>query len=318
MRKTLRLKKTHRKHKGGALCLGEGDIYTLGEKVAEDYEFDNVLFSFFKGTDHDVNITKMVCVSNNPVAIGKAYVDMYKVIKLANAWRVGPKILFSKICNDENMKPVAYIVYENKTGVVGGALCNSQNIWTPGKQIGQAEQIGESEDPLHIAKNDENFIIKKLTGGGDRNIENSGDIAKLFTDIYTEIKLTIRAGAIGVGPKIVFSQICSDSELLPVGYLVMERIYGSYVREKEIIEHKDEIKAKIDTLYENRINHQDMHNRNVMFGTTVSQAEPRIWIIDYGTGSQTPKVLPVKDRDYVVSIISDANPNDKMKPVSVF
>ena len=317
MRKTLRLKKGNRKHKGGALCLGEGDIYTLGEKVAEDYEFDNVLFSFYRDGG-GVNITKMVCVSNNPVAIGKAYVDMYKVIKLAYAWKVGPKVLFSKICNDENMKPVAHIVYENKTGVVGGALCNSENNWTPGKQIGQAEQIGESEDPLHIAKNDENFIIKKLTGGGDRNIENSGDIAKLFTDIYTEIKLTIRAGTIGVGPKIVFSQICSDSELLPVGYLVMERIYGSYVREKEIIEHKDEIKAKIDTLYENRINHQDMHNRNVMFGTSASQAEPRIWIIDYGTGSQTPKVLPVKDRDYVVSIISDANPNDKMKPVSVF
>jgi hypothetical protein len=308
-----------RRQKGGALCSDDKDIFNLGNKMGDNYKFDNLAFSFFNVAENDrVYITKITCLSKQVSKFGKGYNDIYDFMKLINHMGTvgaGHSVVFSKICCDTDMRPIGYLVFEKSkgthSGLVGGKLCKEGKEWTPGIQIGVTEQLGESEDPLHISKENPNAIIKKLTGSGD----DYNDIADLYTRIYNEINITTKSGLLGVGPKILHSQICCDEDLNPVGYLVMERIQGSYVREDTIKERKAEIKGLIDTLYDNKIHHMDIHNRNILLGTTESVSESRIWIIDYGDAEITPDILPVGSRDHVVFVISDINPNDKMKPI---
>jgi hypothetical protein len=136
---------------------------------------------------------------------------------------------FARICSDENLKPQAYLV-KSAEPIKGGALCTAP-AYRMGKQIGVKEQMEQSEDSLYVDFNNRDIIIKKITGGGSPYSKSKipADIGKIYVDIYTEIKLTMKAAALGVGPRILYSKICSDKNLKPVGYLVMERINGTYL-----------------------------------------------------------------------------------------
>jgi hypothetical protein len=326
---------------GGVLCPLEGDIFKLGKQIGHSRQLENVSYASFsaQGVATAV-INKMTTTGANTLKkLSAAYVDMYKTIKLAYhgaTQGTGPKVLFAKITSDETLNPVGYLVLEHvglaeadaveeeapaahafpgEAPIPGllaappqGTLAqNLRNSWIPGAQIGQADQIGESEDPLFIAS-DPAFIIKTLTGAGVPHslTDVPSDIGKTFADIYMEIKMTMRAATIGVGPAVPFAKICSGPTFKPIGHIVMERIKGRYVNKDQIKANRGPIADLITTLYENRITHGDLHNRNIMYGTTRSNPEPRMWIIDYGTATQT---RPAEDREYTISIISDEHPN---------
>ena len=311
-------RKTRKQH-AGALCnSGANDTYNpAAAPKAPPFESEDLVISYYANTSNPTHlIKKLTCSAPTPKRIGQTYADMYRIIQQQiheSAVGVGPHVLYYKICCDENMKPIAYIVTEpHPLAQQGGALCTDPvDTWVPGTQIGQADQIGESEDPLFIEASNPEVIVKRLTGGGTPHSSSTklGDIAKTFTDIYTEIKLTLKAAALNVGPRILYSKICSDADLRPNGYIVMERINGSYIKKEQIQPHRDEIRSLIDTLYSNRIDHDDLHNRNIMVGTTPSNPSPRIWLIDYGAAILTPAVVPPADRNYSIHCISENNPH---------
>ena len=343
-RHTLKAKHSRKyRQRGGVLCPSEGDVFRLGAQIGNSLQLENVTYASHSATGVPTAIIhKMTATNANTLnKISQAYVDMYKTIKLAlhqAAQGTGSKVLFAKITSDETLNPIGYLVFERQAEAIGreqalveaaqaqpipgeapipdlevanpvqGTLAqNLRNSWIPGEQIGQADQIGESEDPLFIAS-DPAFIIKTLTGAGVPHslTDVPSDIGKTFSDIYMEIKMTMRAATIGVGPAIPFAKICSGPTFKPIGHIVMERITGRYVNRDQIRTNRAPIADLITRLYENRITHGDLHNRNIMYGTTRSNPEPRMWIIDYGTATQT---RPAEDREYTISIISDEHPN---------
>jgi hypothetical protein len=316
-------KRKTRKQHAGALCnSGANDTYNPSPaSAAPPYESEDLLISYYTNTSNPSQIIKkLTCTTAKPKLIGQVYADMYKIIKQhihESTHNVGPRLLYYKICCDAQMRPLAYIVTEAQAlpqnRHQGGALCaDPDDTWVPGTQIGQADQIGESEDPLYIAESNPDAIVKRLTGGGSPHSASTkpSDIAKTFTDIYTEIKLTLKAADLNVGPRILFSKICSDADLRPNGYIVMERINGSYIKKEQIQPNRDTIRGLIDTLYSNRIDHDDLHNRNIMIGSTPSHPTPKIWLIDYGAALLTPTVVPVADRNYSIHCISETNPHN--------
>lgn len=327
------------RQRGGVLCPSEGDVFRLGTQIGNSLQLENVTYASHSATGVPTAIIhKMTATNANTLnKISQAYVDMYKTIKLAlhqAAQGTGSKVLYAKITSDETLNPIGYLVFERvaqaeaiaqeqavqaipgeapipglevANPVQGTLAQNLRNSWVPGEQIGQADQIGESEDPLFIAS-DPAFIIKTLTGAGVPHslTDVPSDIGKTFSDIYMEIKMTMRAATIGVGPAVPFAKICSGPTFKPIGHIVMERITGRYVNRDQIKANRAPIADLITRLYENRITHGDLHNRNIMYGTTRSNPEPRMWIIDYGTATQT---RPAEDREYTISIISDEHPN---------
>jgi len=336
--RTRKTRKQRQTQRGGVLCPSEGDVFRLGTQIGHSIQLENVTYASYNAVGVGTAlIRKMTATNANTLnKISAAYVDMYKTIKLAlheASIGTGSKVLFAKIATDETLNPVGYIVFERlaqgeaegeaqavqpipgtapipgleAAAPQGTLVQNVRNSWITGQQIGQADQIGESEDPLFIAS-DPAFIIKTLTGAGAPHslTDVPSDIGKTFSDIYMEIKMTMRAGTLNVGPAVPFAKICSGPTFKPIGHIVMERINGRYINRAQIQENRGPIAALITTLYENRITHGDLHNRNIMYGTTRSNPEPRMWIIDYGTATQT---RAAEDREYTISIISDENPN---------
>jgi hypothetical protein len=304
----------HKKNKYGyPLCTLKDDVYKAEQMIGSETLYGYPV-THYSVVDHpELVIKKATCkhTESSLSSLGKAYADMYVWITMIKDRK------FARICSDENLKPQAYLVVEGVAAVAaikGGALCEAP-AYRMGKQIGIKEQMEQSEDSLYVDFNNRDLIIKKITGGGSpySKSKSPADIGKIYIDIYTEIKLTMKAASLGVGPRIVYSKICSDKNLKPVGYLVMERINGTYLRKDQIEQNALEIRTLIDNLYDARIEHGDLHNRNILIGSTPSNPEPRIWIIDYGDAylmkpSQT-------ERRYVVSYMSEIRNNAPLEAI---
>lgn len=298
----------HQKNKYGyPLCTLKDDVYTADQMIGSE-TLHGYPVTHYSVVDHpELVIKKAISTETTLSSLGKAYADMYVWINMAKDRK------FARICSDENLKPQAYLVTA-VAAIKGGALCQAP-AYRMGKQIGVKEQMEQSEDSLYVDYNNRDIIIKKITGGGSPYSKSNkpSDIGKIYVDIYTEIKLTMKAATLGVGPRILYSKICSDKNLKPVGYLVMERINGTYLRKNQIVQNALEIRTLIDNLYDARIEHGDLHNRNILIGTTPSNPKPRIWIIDYGDAylmkpSQTT-------RRYVVSYMSEIRNNAPLEAI---
>jgi hypothetical protein len=277
------------------------NTYNLGEKIGSNFTIENVVFSIFKDSTRadSVIIKKMTCNTVNPDLVGKAYADMVKVIMLAQ--HDGPRVLFSKLCSDEKLRPVAYVVTTNAKK--GGALCPDSSGWSLGAQVVGEGTVAESGNSLHLVEGVTGAVIKKLTGEADEYDDIvPSDLAEIYTNIYKEIKLSIKAGLAGVGPSILHSQIGSENDFIPVGYMAMERIVGTYITEADFGQYKDELKVLVDKLYSNGIEHGDIHNQNILLGKA-GDSKFRAWIIDYGEAEPTDKVIPVSDRNYGVTFV---------------
>ena len=303
----------HIKNKYGyPLCTLKDDVYTADQMIGSEI-LHGYPVTHYSVVDHPELVIKRATSTETTLSsLGKAYADMYVWIKMTKDRK------FARICSDENLKPQAFLVeaVEAVEAVKGGSLCEAPT-YRMGKQIGIKEQMEQSEDSLYVDFNNKDIIIKKITGGGSPYSKSNkpADIGKVYVDIYTEIKLTMKAATLGVGPRILYSKICSDKNLKPVGYLVMERINGVYLQKEEIVQNALEIHRLIDILYDNRIEHGDLHNRNILFGSTPSNPKPRIWIIDYGDAyvmkpSQT-------ERRYVVSYISEVRNNAPLESIYI-
>jgi len=267
---------------------GGAKLRTMRSGGAKKFTIENVVFSkMSNGT------MRLTCNTGDPDLVGKAYADMVKVIMKAKHETEG---LMIELCCDAALRPVAYIM-------VGAdeRFCPDSSGFNLGSRIGENDQVGESGNSLFI--NDESTVIKVLTGEVNEydNIVPS-DLGSIYSAIYKEIKISSKAGTIGVGPKILRSKISFGDDFIPIGYMAMERIYGSYVSETQIGEFREEIKGHIRSLYDNGIEHGDMHNRNILYGN-VDSGVPRIWIIDYGSAYLTEGIQEEFNRSYVVTLI---------------
>lgn len=258
---------------------------------AKKFTIENVVFS--STTKEQTIIKKMTCNTNDPDLVGKAYADMVKVIMKA---RHEEAVLSTELCCDAALRPVAYIVVGQG---VDERFCPDSSGFNLGLRIGENDQVGESGNSIFIS--DESTIIKVLTGEVDEYDDIvPSDLGSIYSAIYKEIKISSKAGTIGVGPKVIRSKISFGDDFIPVGYMAMERVYGAPVTESQIGEFREEIRGHISTLYKNGIEHGDMHNRNVIYGN-VGSGEPRIWIIDYGSADLTDGKAK---RSYVVTLIT--------------
>jgi len=305
---------------GYPICTTKNDIYTIDKYLGDEETEDGYTINLYSVVDNDLlTIKKKIGNGGTLSSIGQMYAHMYSWIKNSS------NVIFARICSDDNLKPVAFIVVEDEMNNApnnvpkGGALCDMNRKYLMGKQIGAKEQMEQSEDSLYIDFNDNNIIIKKITGGGSphSHSNNPNDIGKVYIDIYTEIKLSMKAANINVGPRILYSKICNDKNLKPVGYLVMERIHGRYLNENEVTIEKLAIRNLIDKLYDAGINHGDLHNRNIMKGNTLSDPTERIWIIDYGDAEFNKKVMSKDKRRYVISYIPEEQKNPILKIIYI-
>jgi tRNA A-37 threonylcarbamoyl transferase component Bud32 len=106
-----------------------------------------------------------------------------------------------------------------------------------------------------------------------------------------------------VAPPVVYTKIICDEDLMPVGFLVMERIIGKYTSQTEVRQNAAEIHRLIDVLQTNKISHNDLHNRNILLGYTDSSPDPRVWIIDYGSARLEAAIAP--EAQYRIAITFD-------------
>jgi len=97
-----------------------------------------------------------------------------------------------------------------------------------------------------------------------------------------EIDITREAGEMGVGPRVFYTRLCDDEERGEVsGFIVMEKIEGFSMRKPNEMQLR-EIKALMAILNRNGIKHGDIHSGNFIYGTTASNPEKRVYLIDYG------------------------------------
>ena len=280
----------------GPIGFNVTDIYTLGSLI-ETKTVANCSIETY------TIVGKPNLVGKRITSETASYNSIYKLIKRFIALsddKSGPGVVYSKICSNPAFEPVGFLVMKT---LQGGALCNSKARYTRGKRIGQGDQA-TNKDTLYIAKENSDLIIKQLSGAG-RNLD------EIYKSIVAEIKFTIKAGELGVGPKIIFAQIRSDLKRQhPVGYLVMDRITGSYIKSADVLDNRKVIKNLLDKLYDAGINHGDVHNRNIILDD-----DGRIWIIDYG--SATPFTAG-EERDYVVNITQEiGDPHSMYRPIYI-
>jgi hypothetical protein len=276
------------------------DIYNLGSTLSSEVEPETncVITTYNELKDPSLIVTKYV-YKTTPTTLKSLAADYNKLYTRVLATQ---ESLYKSICCNDNYEPAGFIV--QKRPQAAGSLCTyADKTYTQGTQIGKNDQGGQDADALYLEKSDDSLIIKRLTGEGNTNP------GEAFRAIYSEIKLTKKAGQAladkeQVGPNVVYTTIVSDSNLMPVGYIVMERIIGKYLSEAEVRTHATEIHKLIDILYDNGITHNDLHNRNILKGYTESlQAkEPRIYIIDYGSSLIGKPPIEQKKREYRIAI----------------
>lgn len=278
----------------GPIGFDVSDIYTLGALI------DTKSVNSCSIETYSI-IGKPNLVGKKITSEALSYNSIYKLIKKFMARsddKSGPGVVYSKICSNSELEPVGFLVMKK---LQGGALCISKARYTRGRRIGQGNQAS-TKDALYIAKEDSDQVIKKLTGEG-RGLD------EIYESIVAEIKFTIKAGELGVGPKINYAQIRSNLQMQPVGYLVMDRISGSYIKQADVLPRRKVIKKLIDKLYDAGINHGDMHNRNIILDD-----DGRIYIIDYGSATEFVE----GDRDYVVNITQEVGEAHSMyRPIYI-
>ena len=273
------------------------DIYNLGSELSSTVESNCIITTYNELKNPELIITRYV-YKTTPTTLKSLAADYNKLYTRLNATQA----LYKTICCNDNYEPAGFVV--SKKPQSAGALCSySETAYIQGQQIGKDDQGGQDEDSLYLEKSDTSLIIKRLTGEGDKNPGNA------FRAIYSEIKLTKKAAAAAaataVAPAVVYTTIVSDANLMPVGYIVMERIMGKYLSETEVRENADEIHRLIDILYDNGITHNDLHNRNILKGyteSTLHAKEPRIWIIDYGSSLIGKPPIEKSKREYRIAI----------------
>lgn len=271
------------------------DIYNLGSELSSTVEPESncIITTYNELKNPELIITRYV-YKTTPTTLKSLASDYNKLYTRLHATQA----LYKTICCNDNYEPAGFVV--SKKPQSAGALCSySETNYIQGQQIGKEDQGGQDEDSLYLEKSDNSLIIKRLTGEGDKNPGNA------FRAIYSEIKLTKKADQEKVAPAVVYTRIVSDANLMPVGYIVMERIMGKYLSETEVRENADEIHRLIDILYDNGITHNDLHNRNILKGYTESTLhvkEPRIWIIDYGSALIGKPPIEKSKREYRIAI----------------
>ena len=201
------IKRIVTKH-GYPLCTTKKDIYTINKELGEEETEEGYNIHIYSVLDNELlRIKRKTTTAKTVQSLEKAYINMYNWIKTSE------NVIFARICSDENLNPVTFIVVNNdinnnstdkasknnevkKIFQEHGSLCNKSNIeYRMGKQIGMKEQMEESEDALYVGFNNKDIIIKKITGGGSpqSHSNNSKDIGKVFGDIYKEIKFSKKA-----------------------------------------------------------------------------------------------------------------------------
>jgi len=288
-----------------SICFDPLDIYLIDEVISSE-TIDGCTIITYKETNNPRLIVKKITYPVTSVkSVARAFTEIYIKIQGEKSREGSSKVVFSKICSGDTFEPIGYVVLDTQT-IIGGNLCNgSSEKYRTGIQIGKNDQGGEDIDKLYLERNDDNLIIKKLIDG-DQTYSGSNDpidIGKNYKNIYTEIRATNRAGVLGVGPLMVYGKIVTDSQLRPIGYIVMERVRGKYLTREMVRENATEIRQLLTILYDNKITHGDLHNRNIMKGYTESSENVRIWIIDYGFADFFSKSVPEESRDYRIAII---------------
>jgi hypothetical protein len=270
------------------------DIYTLGSEISRHQAQDNcVITTYNELNDPSLIITKYVYKST-PTTLKSLAEDYNKLYTRLHSIQG----IYKNICFNDNYEPAGFVIQPKPQSA--GSLCSYSEIkYTQGKQIGKNDQGGQDADALYLEKSDDSLLIQRLTGEGNTNP------GEAFRAIYSEIKLTKKAYQEKVSPQVVYATIVSDSSLMPVGYIVMERIIGKYLSEAEVRTNAAEIHKLIDILYDNGITHNDLHNRNIMKGyteSTLHAKEPRIYIIDYGSALIGKPPIEQKKREYRIAI----------------
>lgn len=270
------------------------DIYNLGSELSSSVESNCIITTYNELTNPELIITRYV-YKTTPTTLKNLAADYNKLYTRLQAQDTA---LYKTICCNDNYEPAGFVVSKKQSA---GALCSySEKAYMQGQQIGKDDQGGQDADSLYLEQSDNSLIIKRLTGEGDKNPGNA------FRAIYSEIKLTKKAaGQEKVAPEVVYTSIVSDANLMPVGYIVMERIIGKYLSETEVRANADEIHRLIDILYDNGITHNDLHNRNILKGyteSTLHEKEPRIWIIDYGSALIGKPPIEKAKREYRIAI----------------
>lgn len=272
------------------------DIYNLGSELSNivEPETNCIITTYNELNEPSLIITRYV-YKTSPSTLKNLAADYNKLYTRVLSIH---DPLYRTICCNDNYEPAGFVV--SKKPQSAGALCTySEKAYIQGQQIGKDDQGGQDADSLYLEQSDNSLIIKRLTGEGDKNPGNA------FRAIYSEIKLTKKAAQEKVAPEVIYTTIVSEANLMPVGYIVMERIIGKYLSETEVRTHATEIHKLIDTLYDNGITHNDLHNRNILKGyteSTLHEKEPRIWIIDYGSALIGKPPIEKAKREYRVAI----------------
>jgi hypothetical protein len=290
-RRKTRRQKPRRDIKREVVGFDISDIYNIGSLIETKNAFGCVITTYNESSNK--LLVKKITSESEDLATGynKIYRLMKKYIERSDN-KSGPQVVFFKICSGEKYTPCGFLVIKKLQ--TGGSLCNKTTRYTKGLQIGAKDQASMN-DTLYIANEDEDLIIKRMVGSSENFGEN-------YETIFNEIKFTIKAGELGVGPKIHFAQIDSDLNMRPIGHLVMDRIRGAYIKRSQVQVHRVEIKRLFDKLYDNGISHGDTHNRNIILGSVGNSDKEQIWIIDYGSAEEAN---PDWDRDYVVYITQE-------------
>lgn len=279
------------------------DIYSIGSTIGNSVDTaDNCTITSYSELKDPRLVIQTYRYTASPATLKNLALTYNKLYNRLHGLVDG--VIYKTVCFDANYAPTGFVVKRSGSGSSGsssksgGALCSYPDLtYTAGEQIGKNDQGGQNADSLYLETSDNSLLIKRLTGEGNPNP------GLAYAAIYSELKITQRAAAAGVAPPVIYTKIVSDADLMPVGFLVMERIMGKYTSQTEVRQNAAEIHRLIDLLQTNKISHNDLHNRNILLGYTDSSPEPRIWVIDYGSARLDPTIVP--DAHYRIAITFD-------------
>ena len=122
-----------------------------------------------------------------------------------------------------------------------------------------------------------------------------------FTDYKTEIKYTVIASKIEIGPKIYSSWMCDnvstlDKKEMKMGFILMERMYYTlamyiskyrelFIKNSKLL--KEMYKELLTKMLKAKIINDDLHFNNIMINTNEKLDPIKMRIIDWGMGKST-------------------------------
>jgi len=151
----------------------------------------------------------------------------------------------------------------------GGALCpanpDPRDIYTR-----STNPVGSGTWYIYEDQEHPSILIKE-SGGVNWRTED---------EMEREVRISVKAGDLGLAPKILYYTICKNDKN-PTLFMVMERIYGTPIDEDNQ-EQIAEVNKLLRILNDNKILHMDLSLNNAMWGTTASHpSPPRAWLIDF-------------------------------------